>query len=86
MSGLPDACTRGPRAADSRAEGVYIRQTTSAHGMINVYILLFMREQTQSSSKPSLTFKGAYASAVALPASNKTNRCSLTLIQPRIKL
>ena len=36
-SGLPDIYTpkaRGPaRAAGPRAEGVYIRQTTSAHGI-----------------------------------------------------
>ena len=30
-SGLPDIYTRSPRAAGPRAEGVYIRRTTSAH-------------------------------------------------------
>ena len=32
-SGLPDIYTRSLRAAGPRAEGVYIRQTTSAHGI-----------------------------------------------------
>ena len=32
-SGLTDIYTRSPRAAGPRAEGVYIRQTTSAHGI-----------------------------------------------------
>ena len=32
-SGLPDIYTRSPTAARLRAEGVYIRQTTSAHGI-----------------------------------------------------
>ena len=32
-SGLPDIYTRSPRAAGPRAEGVYIRQTTSAYGI-----------------------------------------------------
>ena len=32
-SGLPDIHTRSPRAAGPRAEGVYIRRTTSAHGI-----------------------------------------------------
>ena len=32
-SGLPDIYTRSPRAAGPRAEGVYIRRTTSAHGI-----------------------------------------------------
>ena len=31
MSGLPDIYTLSTRAAGPRAEGVYIRQTTSAH-------------------------------------------------------
>ena len=31
-SGLPDIYTQGPRA-----EGVYIRQITSAHGITNIY-------------------------------------------------
>ena len=35
-SGLPDIYTRSPRAAGPRAEGVYIRQTTSAHGITNM--------------------------------------------------
>ena len=30
-SGLPDIYTQSPRAPGLRAEGVYIRQTTSAH-------------------------------------------------------
>ena len=30
-SGLPDTYTQSLRAAGQRAEGVYIRQTTSAH-------------------------------------------------------
>ena len=32
-SGLPDIHTQSPRAAGPKAEGVYIRQTTSAHGI-----------------------------------------------------
>ena len=32
-SGLTDIYTRSPRACGPRAEGVYIRQTTSAHGI-----------------------------------------------------
>ena len=32
-SGLPDIYTRSLRAAGPRAEGVYIRQTTCAHGI-----------------------------------------------------
>ena len=35
--GLPDIYTRSPRAAGPRAEGVYIRQTTSAHGITIMY-------------------------------------------------
>ena len=35
-SGLPDIYTRSPRAAGPRAEGVYIRRTTSAHGITNM--------------------------------------------------
>ena len=35
-SGLPDMYTRTPRAAGPRAEGVYIRQITSAHGITNI--------------------------------------------------
>ena len=53
--GLPDICTRCPRAAGlraggayirqaraagPRAEGVYIRQTMSAHDMTNIYHFL----------------------------------------------
>ena len=34
-SGLPDIYTRSPRA-----EGVYIRQITSAHGITNIYQLM----------------------------------------------
>ena len=36
-NGLPDIYTRSPRAAGPRAEGVYIRQITSAHGITNIY-------------------------------------------------
>ena len=32
-SGLPDIYTQSPRAAGPRAEGAYIRQTMSAHGI-----------------------------------------------------
>ena len=32
-SGLPDICTLSPRACGPRALGVYIRQTTRAHGI-----------------------------------------------------
>ena len=39
-SGLPDIYTRSPRAAGLRAEGVYIRQITSAHGITNIYQLM----------------------------------------------
>ena len=36
-SDLPDIYTRSPRATGPRAEGVYIRQITSAHGITNIY-------------------------------------------------
>ena len=36
-SGLPDMYTRSPRAAGPRAEGVHIRQTTSGHGITDMY-------------------------------------------------
>ena len=32
-SGLPDLYTQSPRATGLRAEGVYIRRTTSTHGI-----------------------------------------------------
>ena len=32
-SGLPDIYAQSPRAAGPKAEGVYIRATTSAHGI-----------------------------------------------------
>ena len=35
-SGLPDIYTRSPTATGPRAEGVYIRRTTSAHGITNM--------------------------------------------------
>ena len=35
-SGLPDIYTQSLRAAGPRAEGVYIRRTTSAHGITNM--------------------------------------------------
>ena len=40
MSGLPDMYTRSPRAADPKDEDVYIRQTTSAHGITTSYVIL----------------------------------------------
>ena len=40
MGGLPDTCTQGLRATGPRAEGVYIRQATSAHGITITYITL----------------------------------------------
>ena len=39
-SGLPDIYTQSPRAAGPRAEGVYIRRTTSAHAWYNYYVTL----------------------------------------------
>ena len=33
---LPDIYAQNPRAIDPRAEGIYIRQTTSAHGKTNM--------------------------------------------------
>ena len=39
-SGLPDIYTRSLRAAGPRAEGVYIRQTTSAYVTIIMYRLV----------------------------------------------
>ena len=33
MNGLPDIYTQSPSATGPRAEGVYIRWTTSAHGI-----------------------------------------------------
>ena len=33
MSGLPDKYTRRLRVVGLRAEGIYIKQTTSAHGI-----------------------------------------------------
>ena len=45
-SGLPDIYTQSTRAAGPRADGVYIRQTTSAHvttiQYIYIYIALFI--------------------------------------------
>ena len=38
--GLPDIYTQSPRAPGPRAEGVYIRQTTSAHGITIIYQLM----------------------------------------------
>ena len=34
---LPDIYTQSPRAAGPRAEGVYIRQIPSAHGITNIF-------------------------------------------------
>ena len=39
-SGLPDIYTQSLRATDLRAEGVYIRQTTSAHVTTIMYYLV----------------------------------------------
>ena len=36
-NGLPDIYTQSTRATGLRAEGVYIRQTMSAHGIIRVW-------------------------------------------------
>ena len=36
-SGLPDICTRSPRATGLRAKGVYIRQTTLRAKGVYVY-------------------------------------------------
>ena len=38
--GLPDIYTLSPRVCGLQALGVYIRQTTRAHGIIIEYILL----------------------------------------------
>ena len=48
-SGLPDIYTRSPRAAGLRAAwGVYIRRTTSAHGITTMYhFALIVRDTVQ---------------------------------------
>ena len=41
--GSPDIYTLGPRACGPQALGVYMRQTTRAHGItINIYIYIYM--------------------------------------------
>ena len=45
-SGLPDIYTQSTRAAGSRAEGVYIRQTTSAHVTTVMYHLFIGQKPT----------------------------------------
>ena len=47
MSGLPDIYTQSTRAAGPKAEGVYIRQTTSAH----VTTVLVYRTETHVNTK-----------------------------------
>ena len=39
--GLPDIYTLSPRACSPRASGVYIRQTTRAHGITTKYIYIY---------------------------------------------
>ena len=46
MSGLPDIYTQSTRAAGPRAEGVYIRQTTSAHVTTVMYHLFIGQKPT----------------------------------------
>ena len=45
-SGLPDIYTQSTRAAGPRAEGVYIRQTTSAHVTTVMYHLFTGQKPT----------------------------------------
>ena len=45
-SGLPDIYTQSTRAAGPRAEGVYIRQTTSAHVTTVMYHLFIAWKPT----------------------------------------
>ena len=40
--GLPDIYTLSPRACGPRALGVYIRQTTHAHGITTKYVPVFL--------------------------------------------
>ena len=50
-SGLPAMYTRSPRATGLRAEGVRIRQTTSAHGITVMCHSLSLRRAENSSSQ-----------------------------------
>ena len=45
-SGLPDIYTQSTRAAGPRADGVYIRQTTSAHVTTVMYHLFIGQKPT----------------------------------------
>ena len=45
-SGLPDIYTQSQRATGPRAEGVYIRQTTSAHVTTIMYYLVIGHKST----------------------------------------
>ena len=40
--GLPDIYTLSPRACGPRASGVYIRQTTRAHGITTKYMYIYV--------------------------------------------
>ena len=52
-SGLPDIYTQRP-------EGVYIRQTTSAHGITNIYQLMCGQTSTIIASWPPCIYMGTY--------------------------
>ena len=54
--GLPDICTLGPWACCPRASGVYIRQTTHAHGITIKYTTLIPQ------MKPYLLTRGGITS------------------------
>ena len=58
-SGLFDIYTRSLRAAGPRAEGVYVRQTTSAHGITNIYHF-FVWASAKQLQPPSLLLKGPH--------------------------
>ena len=58
-SGMPDVFTQSLRATGLRTEGVYIRQTTSAHGITNIYHF-FAWASTKQLQPPSLLLKGPH--------------------------
>ena len=58
--GLPDIYTLSPRACGPRASGVYIRQTTRAHGITIKYLLYVLGYFNINSSLSVMKTAGAY--------------------------
>ena len=57
-SGLPDIYTQSMRTTGLRVKGVYIRQTTSAHGITNMQHLRVLIMHGQALSSSSLMYTG----------------------------